>query len=89
MEVSDQLHIPAALLLTEKHENGWPQSRYGRFGAEKSIALFRFRTSDHPVRTIVTVSPTCSYRDLQKRSKYKKVKQSRYRPGVAQRVPGS
>ena len=45
-------------LVPTGHEIGWPHSRFGRFGAEKSIALVGVRISDLPVRSLITLQPT-------------------------------
>jgi len=47
---------------------GGPKAGFECFGAEKSIALVGVRTSDHHVRSLVTVSPTCSYIEVKKQS---------------------
>ena len=73
--MSGQYHVPAE----------WgPHSRSGHPGKEISLVFAGIRNPDRPSRRL--------RRYTVKYSKVKvkvKVKQSRYRPGVSQRVPGN
>lgn len=45
-------------LVPTEHENGWSQSRFVHFGAEKSLTPAGVRTPDLSVRSPVIVPPT-------------------------------
>jgi hypothetical protein len=74
---------------TEQEADWAPEPIWKFCRTEKSLAPIKIQTPGLPSHSPVAVPTTLLRLDVVLLTIYVKVKQSRYRPGVAQKVPGS
>jgi hypothetical protein len=76
MEISGDLHVPAALFLEKEPRApfngglGWPQSGYGHCGVEKNLLRIEPQFFGHPAYSLVTIPRYVWYYRLYKDTGY-------------------